>query len=258
MGSALELRIILAVIAVVIIIALYVWYRTNSKPQISDNIEDLDLTKELDEFLLANDEDEDEQEHLPEDLRSEFQGVSKQLREEKINQRLQEAKLKQSRPNTKQVRAGEAVEDDTKEMLVVFHVVARDDEQFTGSMIKMMMSELGLEYGDMGVFHFNVERFDKKHSVYCVANMLKPGSFDLAQMDTLATRGLSFILQLPGPEDSLKAYNIMVEHAQRIATFFNGELLDQDRNIVTNQALSLYKEQVQLFGLRALEKTITM
>jgi FtsZ-interacting cell division protein ZipA len=58
-------------------------------------------------------------------------------------------------------------------------------------------------------------------------------------------------LQLPGPEESLKSLNIMLEHAQRLATFLNGDLLDTNQSPLTNQAISHYKEQVQLFGLRA-------
>ena len=69
-------------------------------------------------------------------------------------------------------------------------------------------------------------------------------------MADLETRGLTLVLQLPGPEDALKSYNIMCEHAQRLATFLNGDLLDQDQNAITTQAISHYKEQVQLFGLR--------
>ena len=118
-------------------------------------------------------------------------------------------------------------------------------------MIVRMMEELELEHGEMGVYHYYVQRFDTKSSVYCIANMIKPGTFDLQNIASLGTPGLSMILQLPGPEDGLKSFNIMLEHAQRIATFLNGDLLDQYRNPLTTQSISALKEQVQLFSLRA-------
>ncbi len=254
MESAFELRIVLAIIAVIIIAALYVWYRATSKDQILEEIDldELGLTEELDDIpSMLNDHSA---ELMPDDLRSEFQGVSKEMREETISKRVQEAK---------QARADAIVKtpisdiSKDKELIIVCHVVARDQQVFTGPMLVQMMSDLELEHGEMGVFHYNIERFERKQSVYCIANMLKPGTFELETMNSFETRGLTMILQLPGPEDELKSFNIMIEHAQRLATFLNGDLLDENRNPMTKQTISQYKEQVQLFGLRATKKTGT-
>ena len=259
MISAFELRIALAIVAVIIIAAIYIWYRANTKDRMVDDslsANDLDLTEELGDIpSLA---DVDEALGLPEDLRSEFQGVSKELREETISKRVQEAKrshLEQTHSNVKSTATTASM--DGKHLVVVFHVVAREPDMFTGPMIEQMMSELDLEYGEMGVYHYNIQRLDKKQSVYCVANMLKPGTFDLDAMQSFKTPGLTFILQLPGPEDELKSFNIMTEHAQRLAAFLNGDLLDEDRNPVSKQSISSYKEQVQLFGLRATRRSAT-
>ena len=250
MGSAIELRLILIIIAVIVIAAIYIWYRSHSKDRITiaNDYDEVDLTKELDEFVAT--QKQNEKVPLPDDLRSEFSGVSKELRDEALTRRKNDDQA--ANPSTsKSSRSTSTLDPNAKEMVVVFHVVAREQEKFTGPMIMQMMSELDLEYGDMGVYNFNVERLNNKHSVYCVANMLKPGTFDIDHMERFTTPGLTFILQLPGPEESLKSLNIMIEHAQRLATFLNGELLDMDQSPLTNQAISQYKEQVQLFGLRA-------
>lgn len=250
MGSALELRIILIIIAVIVIAGIYIWYRTHSKDRftISSDYDDVDLTKELDDFVAT--QKQNDKVPLPDDLRSEFSGVSKELRDEALTKRINEDHS-DAASASRSGSGANAFDPNAKEMVVVFHVVAREQEKFTGPMIMQMMSELDLEFGDMGVFHFNIERLDKKLSVYCVANMLKPGTFDIAHIEQFSTPGLTFILQLPGPEESLKSLNIMLEHAQRLATFLNGDLLDMNQSPLTNQAISQYKEQVQLFGLRA-------
>ena len=216
---------------------------------------DLDLTEGLDD--IPSMVQVDEALGLPDDLRSEFQDVSKELREETISKRVQEAQRVRTNASGKSSIEQAATDKSSKEMLVIFHVVAHEAEVFTGPMIARMMSDLDLEHGEMGIYHYNVERRDKKHSVYCVANMLKPGVFDLQAMDTFETRGLTMILQLPGPEDELKSFNIMVEHAQRLAAFLNGDLLDEDHNSITKQSITVYKEQVQLFGLRATRQSVT-
>ncbi|MFK7794577.1 MAG: cell division protein ZipA [Gammaproteobacteria bacterium] len=258
MVSAFELRIALAILAAVIIAAIYVWYRANSKDRQIDELSenDIDLTDELDDIPSLSQVDETL--GLPDDLRSEFQDVSKELREETISKRVQEAQRARMEATRRTTSVEQAASDKTsKEMLVIFHVVARAGEVFTGPMIVRMMSDLDLEYGEMGIFHYNVERLSKKLSVYCVANMLKPGVFDMQEMDAFETRGLTMILQLPGPEDELKSFNIMAEHAQRLAAFLNGDLLDENHNLITKQSISVYKEQVQLFGLRATKQSVT-
>ena len=257
MVSAFELRIALVILAAIIIAAIYVWYRTNSKDRQIDDLSanDLDLTDELDDISLMT--QVDDALGLPDDLRSEFQDVSKELREETISKRVQEAnRIRTEARNNSSVEPTDT-DKPGKEMLVIFHVVAHESKVFTGPMIVRMMSDLDLEHGHMGIYHYNVERLNKKHSVYCVANMIKPGVFDMEAMDAFETRGLTMILQLPGPEDELKSFNIMVEHAQRLAAFLNGDLLDEDHNMLSKQSISLHKEQVQLFGLRATRKSVT-
>jgi cell division protein ZipA len=252
--SALELRIALIVVASIVVIVFYVWYRASSKDYVNNSVtqDDQPFDTDMEDFLTMP--ERDAKEELPDDLRFEFQGVSKQLRDEKLNARVQAAQLQR---HEKQPSSTDILDSDNKELLMIMHVVAKQGAYFTGPMIKQMMTELDLHFGEMGAFHFSVDRLGKKQSIYCILNMFQPGSFDIQNMAGLETRGLTMVLQLPGPEDCLKSYNIMCEHAQRLATFLNGDLLDQDHNIMTTQAITHYKEQVQLFGLRVGRSSLT-
>lgn len=252
--SALELRIALIVVASIVVIVFYVWYRASSKDYVNNSVtqDDQPFDTDMEDFLTMP--ERDAKEELPDDLRFEFQGVSKQLRDEKLNARVQAAQLQR---HEKQPSSTDILDSNNKELLMIMHVVAKQGAYFTGPMIKQMMTELDLHFGEMGAFHFSVDRLGKKQSIYCILNMFQPGSFDIQHMAGLETRGLTMVLQLPGPEDCLKSYNIMCEHAQRLATFLNGDLLDQDHNIMTTQAITHYKEQVQLFGLRVGRSSFT-
>jgi len=252
--SALELRIALIVVASIVVIVFYVWYRASSKDYVNNSVtqDDQPFDTDMEDFLTMP--ERDAKEELPDDLRFEFQGVSKQLRDEKLNARVQAAQLQR---HEKQPSSTDILDSDNKELLMIMHVVAKQGAYFTGPMIKQMMTELDLHFGEMGAFHFSVDRLGKKQSIYCILNMFQPGSFDIQHMAGLETRGLTMVLQLPGPEDCLKSYNIMCEHAQRLATFLNGDLLDQDHNVMTTQAITHYKEQVQLFGLRVGRSSLT-
>ncbi len=57
----------------------------------------------------------------------------------------------------------------------------------------------GLEFGDMGIYHRLVDGHPEQGPIFSVANLTKPGNFDMARIATLQTAGLSFFMALAGP-----------------------------------------------------------
>ena len=247
--SALDLRLLMIVIGLLIIVVLYILYRGSRNDDIV-NIFEEDDENFLDDIPDFDSFDEQESLAVPEDMRDEFQDVSQDLREQAIVKRQEVRKNPAVEGNTVVTKSRNEIIDDS-EKIVVLHVVAPAGEPFSGPVIEQMMMELELEHGDMAAYHFNVKLQDQAHSMYCVLNMVKPGTFDPESMDLFMTPGLIFMLRLPGPEDGLKAFNIMYDHACRFATFCNGEVLDDRRQLMNDDTLTSLKEHVQLFSLRA-------
>ena len=137
-----------------------------------------------------------------------------------------------------------------EEKLVILHVMARRPQKFNGSGIERITKELELELDEMQVFNKYVERFSGKKALYHMVNMVKPGTFDMRMMNEFETPGLSFILSLPGPEDGLRAFNIMLEDAKRFAEILNGDLLDESRSRLSPQMTAHLQEDIQLFSLK--------
>ena len=240
--SSFELRLTLIVLAVLAIIIMVVWYRGYTKESYRNDDEDFDLLDDDSDFLLRlSGSDEPE---VSGDLREEFQDISLEMKQDVSQERMLRAQSSQKK----------GIDASVREMLVIMHVKAPSGRPFTGPVIQKMMRELGLEYGDMGVYHYNIERLNRKQSVFSVLNMVKPGNFIPDQMDTFTTPGLTLLLQLPGPEEGLKSFNIMLNAAERLATFMNGTLLDENRTALSRQNISHLKEQVQLFSLRNIPK----
>ena len=237
------------VIGLLIIVVLYIWYRGSRNDDIV-NIFEEDDENFLDDIPDFDSFDEQESLAVPEDMSDEFQAVSQDLREQAIVKRQEVRKNPAVEGNTVVTKSRNEIIDDS-EKIVVLHVVAPAGEPFSGPVIEQMMMELELEHGDMAAYHFNVKLQDQAHSMYCVLNMVKPGTFDPESMDLFMTPGLIFMLRLPGPEDGLKAFNIMYDHACRFATFCNGEVLDDRRQLMNDDTLTSLKEHVQLFSLRA-------
>lgn len=141
-------------------------------------------------------------------------------------------------------------EADPGKKLVVLHVMARRPQAFKGSGIMDLVRELDLEYDDMHIFHKKVKRLSGRKAVYSLLNAVKPGTFDQENMDQFETPGISFVMSLPGPENGLKAFNIMHEAAERASEYLQGEVFDESRNRLSQQTVAHLQEEVQLFSLK--------
>ena len=146
-------------------------------------------------------------------------------------------------------QTGEEDESQTKK-LVVLHVMARRPQTFQGASIMDLVRELDFEYDDMRIFHKKVKRLSGRKAMYSVLNAVKPGTFDLDNMDQFETPGISFVMSLPGPEKGLKAFNIMHEAAKRAAEYLQGEVFDESHNRLSQQTVAHLQEEVQLFSLK--------
>ena len=88
----------------------------------------------------------------------------------------------------------------------------------------MAAEKAGLEFGDMGIYHRLVDGKRELGPIFSVANMLKPGNFDLAHLDALHTRAFSLFMTLPAPLPALDAWDAMLPTAQRLAELLDGHV----------------------------------
>lgn len=128
--------------------------------------------------------------------------------------------------------------------VMIINVMAKGDRRFAGAALLQAMLDQGLRFGDMDIFH----RFETPDGqgpiLFSVANMVVPGTFDLATMEEFDTPGISMFLSLPIKSDSLQAYTVMVQAAQAIAHELDGELKDEHRSVMTRQTLEHERQRV--------------
>lgn len=118
----------------------------------------------------------------------------------------------------------------TPAQVITLNVVARPDVPFRGDAIRKALAALGLTLDERGLFHyFDTDADGKRATVFLVANMLKPGTFELSTMDALTTRGLSLFMQVPGPLSASEGFDLMLERAGSIAVRLGGTMCDDQR-----------------------------
>jgi cell division protein ZipA len=133
----------------------------------------------------------------------------------------------------------------TVERIVTLFVMARDGEHFHGSDLVVAAEKAGLEFGDMGIYHRLLDGKRELGPLFSVANMLKPGNFDLGRLDALRTPGVSFFMTLPGPLPALDGWDTMLPTAQRLAELLDGLVLDEERNALGRQGIAHIRDQLR-------------
>jgi len=138
------------------------------------------------------------------------------------------------------------------EEVLVISVVARDPNGFKGPALLQSILESGLRFGDMDIFHRHESMAGNGEVLFSMANAVKPGTFDLDDIDNFSTRAVSFFLGLPGPRHPKQAFDLMVAAARKLSHELDGELKDEQRSVMTAQTIEHYRQRIVEFERRAL------
>lgn len=141
--------------------------------------------------------------------------------------------------------AGQRPVEAPVDRIVSIFIVARPGEVFRGSDIAVAAEKTGLQFGAMNIFHRLVDGRPAAGPIFSMANMVKPGYFDMPRIGELATPGITFFITLPGPFSALDAWDTLLPAAQRIAELLDGELLDEDRNALGRQRVAGVREELR-------------
>ena len=131
--------------------------------------------------------------------------------------------------------------------IVSLYVAARAGSKLRGPDIVVAAEKAGLVYGHMHVFHRLVEGHPERGPIFSVANILKPGSFDMANIQSLETPAIAFFLTLPAPVPALDAWETMLPTAQRMAELLDGVLLDEQRNALGRQRIAHIRDELRAY-----------
>ncbi|MGO4549653.1 cell division protein ZipA [Lysobacter sp. 2RAF19] len=135
--------------------------------------------------------------------------------------------------------------DASFEKIVTLYVAAREGAKLRGSDIVVAAEKAGLTYGHMQIFHRLVEGHPERGPVFSVANIMKPGSFEMATIQELETPAIAFFLTLPAPMTALDAWEKMLPTAQRMAELLDGVVLDESRNALGRQRIAHIRDELR-------------
>jgi cell division protein ZipA len=131
------------------------------------------------------------------------------------------------------------------ERIVTLYVAARAGEMLAGTDVVVAAEKAGLQFGDMGIFHRLASGRGSDGPVFSMANMVKPGSFDMAELDAVRTPGVTLFMTLPGPLPALDAWDMLLPAAQRLAELLDAQVLDEGRNALGRQRIAHVRDELR-------------
>lgn len=138
-----------------------------------------------------------------------------------------------------------------EELIIFLYVVAKPNQSFSGTDIFSVLDEVGVNYGDMKIFHhYGVGELKVKTPVFSIANMLEPGTFDPKFMEDFTTSGIVLFMRLPGPLGGRVSFELMLNNAQRIAEMLEGQVKDERRKNLEPEMIDTLRDRIAEFEKR--------
>jgi len=135
-----------------------------------------------------------------------------------------------------------------KELIIAINIRSNQEEGFKGTDIFEAMEQLGIEHGNMSIFHhYGIEKEPTEYPVFSIANLVKPGTFNPAEQDTFSTPGLIAFLQLPCSLGGRVAFELMLHYTQRLADMLQGHLEDDRKQLVDAELIDFMRKGIDEF-----------
>ncbi len=134
-----------------------------------------------------------------------------------------------------------------RQKIVTIRVSAPGDMRWSGAQLMTALEQHGLSLGRYQVFHRN--HVDGR-SLFCVASLVEPGTFDLSTMAQEEFRGVTLFAVLPGPLEPLETFDELVATARSLAEALSGMLQDAKGMSLSVHRAAALREDVERFQAR--------
>ena len=128
--------------------------------------------------------------------------------------------------------------------IVTIRVCAVGETRWSGTRLMAALELHGLAFGRYQVFH-------RKHvdgrSLFCVASLIEPGTFDLVGMAEQEFRGMTLFAVLPGPIAPVETLDELLRTARGLAEELTGMLQDAKGMPLSPQRAAALREDVAHF-----------
>lgn len=127
------------------------------------------------------------------------------------------------------------------ELIISMTVMSDNNLYFQGADLYRALIAEELEYGDLDIFH----KYKEGGKIFSVANVLKPGTFSIAEIQDVETVGVVLFAQLPSAFSAYDTLTAIYSSANNIAESLGGVVKDEYRNKLSEQSFAQLEEQAR-------------
>lgn len=131
------------------------------------------------------------------------------------------------------------------DVIASINVVANSPAGFHGGSIEATLTDIGMRFGDMKIFHYYD---DRGQLAFSLANLYQPGQFEPGAMDQFRTKGVTLFMQVPRVADCIGAFDDMITVAMQLADRLGGRLVDQNMKALTESGIRAIHRQIELIA----------
>jgi cell division protein ZipA len=122
--------------------------------------------------------------------------------------------------------------------VICLYIKAAPQQFFYGYDLMQSIANHGLTHGNLDFFHFS----ENQSTLFSLASIDPPGTFDLTKTGTLKISGLCLFLQPNRFKQPLIHFDKMVEIANQMAEELDGSVEDEDHHLLTEERLNYWRE----------------
>ncbi len=135
-----------------------------------------------------------------------------------------------------------------QQRIVTLRLAAPPLERFEGRRLVEALQAAGLQHGKFSIFHRTTA---EGVTVFSVASLVEPGTFDLERIDGRRFPGVSLFAVLPGPLEAAALLEEMITAGKRLAEQLHGVLQDEHGAPLNAQRLADLRASVAEWQERA-------
>lgn len=132
------------------------------------------------------------------------------------------------------------------DVMIGLNVVSRDGSPFAGTRIRAMAEAAGFKLAPDGSFKYLT---DCGEPLYSMQN-LESAPFSADAMRTLATRGITLLLDIPRVAEGGRAFDQMIAAARQFCASLDGSLVDDKRAPLNDAGLARIRSQIESIQAR--------
>ena len=128
--------------------------------------------------------------------------------------------------------------------IVTVRVCAVGETRWSGARLMAALETHGLAFGRYQVFH---RKHTDGRSLFCVASLIEPGTFDIAEMADQEFRGITLFAVLPGPVQPVETMDELLATARGLAEELSGMVQDGKGMPMSPQRAAALLEDIARF-----------